>query len=1172
MKLPDLPGRYACGALLGAGGSGRVFRVHDSVRDLELALKLVTAAESHWLKREFDTFRQIRHENLIQVFDWGTLPGGNAYYTMELIDGMDWASRMGSPQPPEEVRRILIGILRGIAHLHSHGVIHGDIKPGNVLLGRGDAVKVVDVGMGGSAASAAGSSGTPGYVAPEIWEGAKADLRTDLYSIGVITYEALTGQHPFGGRSVRDVVMGQMEGWVKSLGSHGVRVHADFERAVMRAVERVPGLRQGSADEFMVSLGTEDRIGEIFGGRFCGRDAELMAVEELLGRAGTARETLLTVSGPSGVGKSAFLTEVSHHVVSDGGAAISLSAAQGGAVSSSLSEIAKRFGMTRQGVQEPTISALAEHLWEGSREASSLIWFDSIGDTDAGSIVEAISPLARYVWALSVERKSASRVLFAVTSNDSLVGDEPFARSIKLNPLSEAELAAQVEGVLGTTRLQSEVLHRLHSITGGLPSAINAITTDLVDRKLLDRREGRWEFREIQEIQTIEMPEWDNRWAIAWDHLNVAEQEMLQSLALAEGGISIRAGVRWKRIGEPIETLGSLKARGWVAVAGDRWAVGSEECRRAVLRRSDVERLKCAGLDLLACGDDLVDREDRAALMLAYVASEDALVEGLWAASKLTERGRHRQAAARLEACVRLAGTLRLQSRGQEASLALARTFNQLGRTEEARRCLLDAQTWHNVRSPSEIVGEREFLLGVCERSLSNLESARSHLHRAIEIAGEVAARSLLVRSQAELAEIDWRHGDSAARRGAIEGIREALRSAAVGNSSPDEVASLTYQLGAALILSGEREAAREVLSRGLESPCNDYWKMRLANADSSAAYYLGEFEAALAMTDRAWGLAEQISADHFKPRILSNRAGVLYALGRLHEVVSDDLLAAQWSFRTGNAYDSTTAWNGAAVSLILLGKYEEAIEYARRGEGAAAQFEGRGEQATSICLQANALFHIGDYSQSEKLTRGALALVGDSTLDRSTPRLLWLLGKLLTAKGEEADAQGALQEAERQLNLSKDWEDLPGVQIELSLLRARRGQAELGLRAIREIGSRAKAAAALIVQLYAALAIGEIVVDLGIDDTEAQSILSDALERAERSSIASMSWRVSFYLGEIAARSRDLRGAQSRHRQAINTLREIADRLSPANRSFFLASSHVASAISKLPLRSEPT
>src|SRR5947207_1578787 len=114
LSLPGpraLPSRYRIRGVLGEGGSGRVYSASDVVRGTELALKVVTPAESTWLRREFETLRQIRHENLIQVFDWGSLESGGSYYTMELIPGGDWGKRMGKPQPSEEVMRILKGVL-----------------------------------------------------------------------------------------------------------------------------------------------------------------------------------------------------------------------------------------------------------------------------------------------------------------------------------------------------------------------------------------------------------------------------------------------------------------------------------------------------------------------------------------------------------------------------------------------------------------------------------------------------------------------------------------------------------------------------------------------------------------------------------------------------------------------------------------------------------------------------------------------------------------------------------------------------------------------------------------------------------------------------------------------------------------------------------------------------
>jgi serine/threonine protein kinase len=305
-----LPQRYASRGLLGQGGIARIIRVFDTVLERELALKVVGEPETAWLKREFNLLRQIRHENLVRVFDWGTLPDGNPYYTMEVVDGQDLGTIITSPISMDRLLAILTGILRGIGHLHCHGEVHGDLKPSNVLLGLGGAVKVGDVGMGNSGECSTAGSGTPGYTAPEVWAGEPVSVRSDIYSVGVLAYEAITGVHPFARRTVREVITSQVEGWVPSPGAHGVVLPADIERSLMRSLERDPRLRQASADELIEGMGLGEGLGEILGGRFVDRVEELDRFRKIAHGEDSRRPTLLYLVGPSGIGKSALLDEV----------------------------------------------------------------------------------------------------------------------------------------------------------------------------------------------------------------------------------------------------------------------------------------------------------------------------------------------------------------------------------------------------------------------------------------------------------------------------------------------------------------------------------------------------------------------------------------------------------------------------------------------------------------------------------------------------------------------------------------------------------------------------------------------------------------------------------------------------------------------------------------------
>ncbi|HXL15634.1 MAG TPA: serine/threonine-protein kinase, partial [Methylomirabilota bacterium] len=500
MNNPSIPKRYAVRCLLGEGGSSRVYRVQDSIRDRELALKLVTAAESAFLRREFDTLRQIRHENLIQVFDWGALPSGEAYYTMELIEGGDWSGRMGKAQPADDVRHILTGLLRGLAHLHCHGEIHGDLKPANILLGAGGVVKITDVGMGGSGRSASGLSGTPGYAAPEVWEGSRADVRSDLYSVGVMTYEALTGKHPFAGRTVREVISGQLEGWVPSPGVHGRQVPADLERVVMRAVERKPGLRQGSADEFMEGFGVEDRIGEILGGKLVGREKEIAEIEKLLYSEEPGTPTLLYVTGEPGIGKTALLNEIAHRLLNAAARVVDL-------------DFSIRVSPEEQLSTSLELSATSDlpKLLLDLGNDSPLLIHARLRNLDDPASESFCRSLARYVWALSMEVGRASHILFALRGSKTEHPDR-FEQVIRVSPLSGTHFGGALRYFLGAEDLKSELVAKLMSLTGGNPGMLRSALVSLIDRRLLDRRDGIWRFREATQIQSLSIEPESNPW------------------------------------------------------------------------------------------------------------------------------------------------------------------------------------------------------------------------------------------------------------------------------------------------------------------------------------------------------------------------------------------------------------------------------------------------------------------------------------------------------------------------------------------------------------------------------------------------------------------------------------------------------------------------------------
>jgi tetratricopeptide (TPR) repeat protein len=209
-------GRYEYVKPLGRGAGGSVYLAEDlHVDRRQVALKVLSAeacqtVQGKMLRREFEILSKLDHPNLVQVYDYGSLPGGGVFLAEEYIDGFSLQDARALLEP-EALTDVTFQILQGLSYLHGMGWIHRDIKPANVmLLWLDDAsalpmVKVVDFGLSSmNPKKDTLRGGTRSYMAPEIIRGEKGELRSDLYSLGVTLYYALCGVLPFGPRSKED--------------------------------------------------------------------------------------------------------------------------------------------------------------------------------------------------------------------------------------------------------------------------------------------------------------------------------------------------------------------------------------------------------------------------------------------------------------------------------------------------------------------------------------------------------------------------------------------------------------------------------------------------------------------------------------------------------------------------------------------------------------------------------------------------------------------------------------------------------------------------------------------------------------------------------------------------------------------------------------------------------
>jgi eukaryotic-like serine/threonine-protein kinase len=197
-------GRFLLARELGRGGFGVVYEAQDGELNRTVALKVVrpgtriAARGSQWLLREAEAVARLNHPNIVTLHDFGQGPTG-PYLVFELLRGRSLAERLREgPLAPDEAIDVGIAVTRALVHAHGAGVIHRDLTAGNVHLGEDGAVKVLDFGLAHLfGRDGANDGGTPAYMAPEQWEGDQGDARTDLFALGVILHQALSGAFPY---------------------------------------------------------------------------------------------------------------------------------------------------------------------------------------------------------------------------------------------------------------------------------------------------------------------------------------------------------------------------------------------------------------------------------------------------------------------------------------------------------------------------------------------------------------------------------------------------------------------------------------------------------------------------------------------------------------------------------------------------------------------------------------------------------------------------------------------------------------------------------------------------------------------------------------------------------------------------------------------------------------
>ena len=522
-------GHYEILAPVGSGGLGTVYRARDVQDGSTVALKMLNIsgdeAQRRFL-REFNILSRIRHPRVVRPLRWG-MYAAKPYFSMAFISGRPLSDLIADAGERERLRttgflQLVRQIGEGLAHIHEHGLIHRDLKPSNIMIAEADGnldVTIMDLGLARFQDSRerrltppGAATGTMEYMSPEQIRGRSVDPRCDLYAMGIILYEVLTGKPPFTGGNPASLMFRHLRDLPRP--PHVQGIPDRIPGVVMKLLEKEPVDRYSSVGSLLLDLAEVDdqtAQGEtwtapvsmspasLLAPQFQGREREMKALREILRDSVEGMGRMVLISGEAGIGKTQVLEEfqadarvhgmrvLTGRCYESGGRAygpfleaLTDLADRPGIQGSDLEEVVKRLLAQIEGTVAgdqkdpfPVIEILAEFVGDLSRETPTLVCVDDIQWADDLSLrfldyMRRDTDPATLVFGLTC-RKEGEDLLPARIKDVFGDGETPGFAHLRLESLSLEETTNLAASILGEPTVPDEEARRIRDETGGNP-------------------------------------------------------------------------------------------------------------------------------------------------------------------------------------------------------------------------------------------------------------------------------------------------------------------------------------------------------------------------------------------------------------------------------------------------------------------------------------------------------------------------------------------------------------------------------------------------------------------------------------------------------------------------------------------------------------------------------
>ncbi len=1055
--------RYQIQAHLGSGGMGEVYRVLDLEQDRVCVLKILNEmmdeqAVHRRFHREFQVLSRLQHPRLVRTYAWG-FAEGRPYFTMEYLPGKTLEKIIADPALLGRFRAsyfftFVQQIAEGLAYIHAQGAVHRDLKPSNIMVletEEGIETTILDLGLAKlrhlhsvSITQTGATIGTAEYMSPEQGKGLWVDHRSDLYSLGVILYEMLTGAPPFSGQNPISVILKHIRESPPPIGQVNIAVPEQTQQVVLKLLAKESVDRYQSAEELVRALQSgfmspddeqRDVPVKVMRPQFVGRESEMKTLRAMLKDVLVGEQRVVLISGESGVGKSRLVEELL------GDARVynflclkSAGWEEGGQIYGALVDafqgMTNLMGRMPDPVETDKFSVMERwlQLLKRMRKQKPIVfclediqWLDELSLEFLKYVLRDPEPCP-FLLCLTCRWSNLEPISEEI---EKFIHSNEFAGAthIQLKNLSQEASGYLAASMLGERSIPVDALQSLFRETGGQPLFVVEAVRTLVQANVVRQNvSGDWQWGEFPEsLLSDDFSEVLHR-RIAT--LPDVQRRVLEyaCVFLSDFSFELLAEVWRGDELELLDVLDDLIAEGLLDACvedEDRYRFSQELCRRAIYDRLQNARRRLLHREIGNVLDESEDAEELAEELADHFAAAEerdkAMKYMCLAGKKALETQAYRQALRRFEAVRGWSADDAFESQADTIDFLCdyADVLRNCGQYNKALELLNEAKGL----LPSDRNDLKAHILnrkGVIHSVLQHREIAEEYMLEALrlyrelgDLEGEVQALSSL----AHLCDVSGRHEEAIAyMRREIEKYATLGRAQnkAIIQGREGLIALVGFRFGTAK--AHLKATVRTSLQLGLEH--HRIWAL---NSLQRVYFYLGDF-------NRAESVCYEVIGEWQKRGLLYWEAMNFLYLGELALERGDFAEALEYAEISSERFLETPrkdyvyrAYAIAATAAARMGDTDVALEWTERVSEGTQQTSGmyKGILPLVYCGIGVAFAQAGRIAEAEEAFEQAIECRRESKGDHWA-RALLMAGEFYLERDDVPKAQAHLEAAKQ--------------------------------------------------------------------------------------------------------------------------------------------------------------